>query len=138
MPGRTLELDPNQFLGHGAVGSALQNLGRHGEAAAEHQLALDLAEGTAFMRPVLARSLVLAGRVGEARALLAPEARADVSPYQAATVHLALGETDRALQLLAVAADQRNPWIVLLAVDPLMRALRGHPAFEELVRRVRG
>ena len=29
---------------------------------------------------------------------------------------------------------QRDPWIVLLAVDPLMRALRGHPAFEELVR----
>ena len=34
---RTLELDPHQFLGHWAVGSALQNLGRHDEAAAEHQ-----------------------------------------------------------------------------------------------------
>ena len=106
---RTLELDPHQFLGHWAVGSALQNLGRHDEAAAEHQRALDLAEGTAFMRPVLARSLALAGRVGEARALLAPEGPADASPYQAATVHLALGETDRALELLAVAADRAGP-----------------------------
>ena len=135
---RTLELDPHQFLGHWAVGSALQNLGRHDEAAAEHQRALDLAEGTAFMKPVLARSLALAGRAGEARALLVPEGPAGISPYQAATVHLALGETDRALELLAVAADERDPWIVILAVDPMMRALRGHPAFEELVKRVRG
>jgi DNA-binding winged helix-turn-helix (wHTH) protein/tetratricopeptide (TPR) repeat protein len=135
---RTLELDPHQFLGHWAVGSALQNLGRYGEGAEEHRRALDLAEGTAFMRPVLARSLALAGRVDEARALLAPEGSAEASTYQAATVHLALGETSRALELLASAAERRDPWIVLLAVDPLMRALRGHADFEELVRRVRG
>jgi serine/threonine-protein kinase len=133
---RTLELDPHQFLGHWAVGSALSNLGRHDEAAAEHQRALDLAEGTAFMKPVLARSLALAGRVGDARALLAPEGRADVSPYQAATVHLALGETDRALELLAIAADERDPWIVILAVDPLLRPLRGNRDYEALVRRL--
>jgi DNA-binding winged helix-turn-helix (wHTH) protein/tetratricopeptide (TPR) repeat protein len=134
---RTLELDPHQFLGHWAVGSALQNLGRHDEAVGEHRLALELAEGTAFMKPVLARSLALAGRVDEARALLAPAGPAEASPYQAATVHLALGDTNRALQLLASAADERDPWIVLLAVDPLLRPLRGHTAFEELVKRVR-
>ena len=135
---RTLELDPHQFLGHWAVGSALSNLGRHDEAVGEHRLALDLAEGTPFMKPVLARSLALAGRADEARALLGPEGPAATSPYQAATVHLALGETSRALELLALAADERDPWIVLLAVDPLLRPLRGQPAFEELVRRVRG
>ena len=37
------------------------------------------------MKPVLARSLALAGRVDEARALLWPAARRRV-PYQAATV----------------------------------------------------
>ena len=118
------------------MGSALSNLGRHDEAVAEHQRALDLAEGTAFMRPVLARSLALAGRVGEARALLAPEGPAEASPYQAATVHLALGETDRALELLAAAAEQRDPWVVILAVDPLLRPLRGRPDYEALVRLV--
>jgi hypothetical protein len=75
--------------------------------------------------------------LGEARALLASGEPADASPYQAATVHLALGETDRALELLAVAAAERDPWIVILAVDPMMRPLRGQAAFEELVRRVR-
>jgi hypothetical protein len=90
------------------------------------------------MKPVLARSLALAGRVDEARALLGPEGPADTSPYQAATVHLALGETSRALELLASAADERDPWIVILGVDPMMRTLRGQPAFEGLVTRVCG
>jgi hypothetical protein len=75
----------------------------------EHRRALDLAEGTAFLKPVLARSLALAGQADEARTLLGPEGQADTSPYQAATVHLALGETSRALDLLASAADERDP-----------------------------
>jgi DNA-binding winged helix-turn-helix (wHTH) protein/tetratricopeptide (TPR) repeat protein len=135
---RTLELDPHQFLGHWAVGGALQNLGRHEEAVAEHLMARDLAEGTGFMEPVLARSLALAGRADEARARLAAGEASDVSPYQAATVHLALGETERAFELLAAAADRRDPWIVLLPVDPMMKPLRGHPGYAALVRRVRG
>jgi DNA-binding winged helix-turn-helix (wHTH) protein/Flp pilus assembly protein TadD len=133
---RTLELDPQQFLGHWAVGSALQNLGRHEEAVKEHRRTLDLAEGTGFLAPVLARSLALAGRADEARALVAGLESA--SPYQAATVHLALGEAERALELLTAAADHRDPWIVILAVDPMIEALRGSPAFEALRRRVGG
>jgi DNA-binding winged helix-turn-helix (wHTH) protein/Flp pilus assembly protein TadD len=135
---RTLELDPHQFLGHWAVGGALQNLGRYDEAAGEHQMARDLAEGTGFMEPVLARSLALAGRVDEARSLLSAEGAAGASPYQVATVHLALGETGPALELLAAAAERREPWIVILAVDPMMKPLHGHPGHAALVRRVLG
>jgi DNA-binding winged helix-turn-helix (wHTH) protein/Flp pilus assembly protein TadD len=135
---RALDLDPNQFLGHWAVGGALQNLGRHEEAVTEHLRARALAEGTGFVEAVLARSLALAGRVDEARSRLAAGQGAGASPYQAATVHLALGETERALDLVAAAADGRDPWIVLLEVDPQMRPLHGHPRYAALVRRVTG
>ena len=135
---RSLELDPHQFLGHWAVGGALQNLGRHQEAVAEHLLARELAEGTGFMEPVLARSLALVGRAHEARERLAAGEASGASPYQAATVHLALGEKERALVLLTAAADGRDPWIVLVAVDPMMRPVRGHPEYAALVKRVRG
>jgi DNA-binding winged helix-turn-helix (wHTH) protein/tetratricopeptide (TPR) repeat protein len=135
---RTLELDPHQFLGHWAVGGALQNLGRHEEAVEEHRRALDLAEGIGFMRPVLARSLALAGREDEARALLAEGGLAEAAPYQTATVHLALGEAERALELLAVAAARRDAWVVILSVDPMMRPLRASGGFESLAQRVRG
>jgi tetratricopeptide (TPR) repeat protein len=134
---RALELDPHQFLGHWARGIALQNLGRHEEAVADQRQALHLAEGTGFLRPVLARALALAGQADEARALLAGEDPVGASPYQAATVHLALGETARALDLLASAAERRDPWIVILAADPMMRPLHGHAAYEGLVRRLR-
>ncbi len=135
---RTLDLDPHQFLGHWGLGIALQNLGRYEEAVAEERQALDLAEGTGFLRPVLARALALAGEVDEARALLDAEDPVEASPYQAATVRLALGETERALELLAAAAERRDPWIVILAADPMMRPLHRHAAYEGLVRRVRG
>jgi DNA-binding winged helix-turn-helix (wHTH) protein/tetratricopeptide (TPR) repeat protein len=135
---RTVELDPHQFLGHWALGGALQNLGRHEEAVAEHLMARDLAEGTGFMEPVLARSLALAGRADEARSRLAAGEASGASPYQAATVHLALGDRARALELLGAAADGRDPWIVLVAADPMMKPLHGDPGYAALVRRVRG
>jgi DNA-binding winged helix-turn-helix (wHTH) protein/tetratricopeptide (TPR) repeat protein len=135
---RTLELDPHQFLGHWAVGGALQNLGRYEEAVAEHRVARELAGGTGFMEPVLARSLALAGLTDEARERLTAGEASGASSYQAATVHLALGERERAIEHLATAADGRDPWIVLVGVDPMMKPLRGDPEYEALVRRVRG
>ena len=131
---RTLELDPHQFLGHWAAGGALQNLGRQEEAVDEHRRALALAEGSVFLQPVLARSLALAGHPDEAREIVA--GLGDASHYQQATVHLALGETARALDHLGLAADERDPWVVILGVDPMLRPLRGQPAFEGLLRRV--
>jgi DNA-binding winged helix-turn-helix (wHTH) protein/tetratricopeptide (TPR) repeat protein len=133
---QTLELDPPHFLGHWALGAALANASSLDEAVAELRKAVDLSEGAPFLSAVLARALALCGRADEARAVLA--GGGNVSPYQTATVHLALGERSRALAQLAAAADQRDPWVVALPVDPLLRPLRGDAAFEELVRRVQG
>jgi hypothetical protein len=49
-----------------------------------------------------------------------------------------LGETQRALARLAEAARDRDPWIVLLRVDPKLAPLRRLAAFRELERRVFG
>ena len=43
---------------------------------------------------------------------------------------------ERALELLGRGAADRDPWIVLLAVDPMMKPLHGHPGYAALVRRV--
>ena len=135
---RTLELDPQHFLGHWALGAALANVSAHDEAVAELRRARELSDGAPFLAPVVARALALAGRTEESRALLAAGGSASGSPYQTATVHLALGDRSRTLELLSAAADQRDPWVVVLAVDPVLRALRGDAAFEALVRRVHG
>jgi Flp pilus assembly protein TadD len=139
---KAVELDPNHFLGRWSLGLAFQHLGRHDQAVSEHRKALKLSGGSALMRAVLARSLALAGRKKEARTLLATlerETRANqAGSYAIATVHLALGDTDKALACLEAAAGERDPWLVWLKVDPMLDELRGHRRFAALVRRVFG
>ena len=139
---KAVELDPGHFLGRWSLGLALQHQGRHREAVAEHRKALKLSGGSALMKPVLARSLALAGQRAEARKLLkelerlSRETRA--GSYPNATVHLALGDAEKALACLEAATEERDPWLVWLKVDPMLEALRGHRRFDSLVRRVFG
>lgn len=137
---RTVELDPNHFLGHWGLGLAYEHMGQHSEAVDEHRRAVDLIDGTAFMKAVLARSQALAGEIQDARELLAELEDASrtgyVSPYQKSTVYLALGEADRALDALEAAAQERDPWLVWLDVDPMLDPLRGEARLAALRGRV--
>lgn len=139
---KAVELDPNHFLARWSLGLAFQHEGRHREAVAEHRKALKLSGASALMKPVLARSLALAGQRAEARKLLKELERATretrAGSYANATVHLALGDADAALACLEAATEERDPWLVLLKVDPMLGGLRGQRRFESLVRRVFG
>jgi TolB-like protein/Flp pilus assembly protein TadD len=139
---KAVELDPNHFLGRWSLGLALQHHGRHREAVAEHRKALKLSGGSILMKPVLARSLALAGQPAEARKILKELERVTretrAGSYASATVHLALGDAERALASLEAATEERDPWLVWLKVDPMLDELRGHRRFDSLVRRVFG
>jgi hypothetical protein len=60
-----------------------------------------------------------------------------VSPVAFATILLGLGEVERALDWADVAFDERRGWLAYLKVNPVMDPMRGHPRFEELVRRMK-
>jgi TolB-like protein/Flp pilus assembly protein TadD len=136
---KALDLDPHHFLGHWGMGMALQHLGRHSEAVAAHEQASAALEHAPFARAVVARSLALAGRVDEARAVLRaleePES-AYVSPYQRATVHEALGDRAAALGCLEEAIGPRDAWLVWIDVDPMLDGMRGEPRFAAVRARV--
>jgi hypothetical protein len=55
-----------------------------------------------------------------------------------ATVDVALREPQRALERLRSGCEQRDPWMVLIRIDPMLAPLRGEPQFEELASRVTG
>lgn len=133
-----VELDPHHFLGHWGLGLALQSQRRYDEGLATHREAVRLAPDATLLQPVLARSLALAGRAADARAALAEAEKTapHLSSYQQATVHLALGRTARALDALERAGEQRDPWLVLLKVDPMLEPLRDHPRMRRLLGRV--
>ncbi len=136
---RTLELDPGQFLGHWSHGLALLHVGRVDEAVRSHRRALELSSDGPLMRAMLGCTLARAGDTDAARAALsALQARAPDydHPYQQATLYAALGQSSEALAALTRACDERDAWVVLLAVDPMLHALRADPAWDALRRRV--
>jgi DNA-binding winged helix-turn-helix (wHTH) protein/tetratricopeptide (TPR) repeat protein len=133
-----VDLDPHHFLGHWGLGLAFQSQGRPKEALAEHREAVRLAPDATLLQPVLARSLALAGHKEEAKKTLDAAAKAapHLSAYQQATVHVALGRSARALDLLERAGEERDPWLLWLKVDPMLEPLRAHPRLRRLLARV--
>jgi len=133
-----VELDPHHFVGHWGLGLALQSHRRHADAVAEHREAVRLAPEAALLQPVLARSLAFAGQTAEASDMLeaARGAAPHLSPYQEATVHLALRRTARALDALERAEEAHDPWLVWLKVDPMLGPLRSQGRVKRLLGRV--
>ncbi len=136
---RTLELDPGQFLGHWSLGLALLHTGQAAHAVDAHRRALELSADGPLMRAMLGCTLARAGHPEAARTALeglralAPDYD---YPYQQATLHTSLGEPVPALAALARACDERDAWVALLAVDPMLEDLRGLPDFDRLRARL--
>jgi len=59
-----------------------------------------------------------------------------VSNYGRVLIWTGLGETDRALEALERAFDERSSWMVQLRVDSRLDPLRVYPRFIDLIRRV--
>src|SRR5262249_23636862 len=137
-----LELDPQFYWAHRNLGSALELKGAPGEAIAEYQRALQLDDDPRVLAFV-AHAEASSGRQDEARAILGRLSEMVktryVSPYSFAVIHLALGEKDRALDLLEKDARAGTSFeINFIKVDPYLDPLRGDPRFEALVQKVIG
>ena len=136
---RAAELEPDHFLAQWSLGLACAHNGLFEEAVAAHRRAVELAEGASVMKAVLAWTLARAGRADEARRLLVEieAGSGGAFAYQRATVLAALGEREAALTSLEQAAAARDPWLVLIGVDPMLDPLGGHPRLASLAARVR-
>jgi hypothetical protein len=91
-------------------------------------------------RPALARAHALSGNHAEARRLLDEMLRDTTgmnAPFGIATVYLALGEKDRALEWLEQGYDRRVYPLPDIRVDARFDSLRAEKRFQELLRRMR-
>jgi hypothetical protein len=90
--------------------------------------------------PPLGYTYALAGSRDEARKVLGQleelSKRKYVSAFFIATIHIGLGEKDRAFEWLDNAYQERNPNLVNLKVHPIFDPLRADPRFANLLRRV--
>jgi TolB-like protein/DNA-binding winged helix-turn-helix (wHTH) protein/Tfp pilus assembly protein PilF len=97
------------------------------------------ARNPAFLA-MLAGTLQRAGRVDEAHAILAElnqvADKGYVPDFFLAMAHLWLDKRDDAVRLLQRGYERRDGYLVYLSVTPWADALRGHPPYEDLLRRM--
>jgi len=125
-----LELHPGFRSAHLFLGWSYQLAGRHDEAVEELRKCAEY--------PGIAANLARSGRRTEAEQLLAALLAGDhgyVEPGALATVYLALGDTDAAINSLEGAVEEHSKWAVHLRIG-FFDELRSDPRYQELVRRV--
>jgi precorrin-6B methylase 1 len=88
------------------------------------------------MESNLARSLILAGKKKEGRAIAERLAREGLAFYRLATLEEAMGENEKAVIALEKAFQARDPWLVVLKVDPMLETARKDKRVREIEREV--
>jgi serine/threonine-protein kinase len=135
-----VDLHPFFYKAFTAIGRTLTQLGRYTEAIDMFQKGRSLSGEVPNILAALGQTYALDGREKEARQTLsklkALAAERYVPASSLAVVHIGLGETEAALDLLEIAAERRELTLACLNVHPLYDSLRGEERFEVLVRRI--
>jgi serine/threonine-protein kinase len=132
----TIELNPHFSPGYWILGLVQEQRGEFDESAAAFQRAIQLSPQSPLMQAALGRTFALSGKQDEARRILRElhelAERRYVSPFELASIHFALGQSDDGFQWLAKAFQDRCFELISLRVDPRWESLRGNPRFHKL------
>ncbi|MFN0150157.1 MAG: protein kinase domain-containing protein [bacterium] len=135
---KTLELDSTWVAASLHLAFALEQTGKLDEAVGilENAAARSTDSRCAAL---LGRALACAGRTAQAKEILASlfeRAKLTyVSPYDFAQIYVGLGDTERALEWLGKALEDRAGLVPFLGVDPAFDPLRSDPRFAEILSR---
>ena len=137
---RTVRLDPTYIRGYLflAFGYGLKHM--DAEAFETVKRAVALQGDTIEALPQYAYVLILAGKHAEGLQVLhhleGNLSRQYVSPFELAAIHVALGERNRALDLLETAYRERSRGMFYLKVEPEFLPLHSDPRFQAIVARM--
>lgn len=136
---KALDIDADYLVGLYLIGGVHSRAGRHDDAIRLCRRAVEVSERAPFLLSYLGWAQASAGRAEEARATLAElESRAAteyVAPLHPAVVYAALGERDRAFELLEEAVRRRCCWIAAPRM-PMFDGFRPDPRYAEHLRRI--
>jgi eukaryotic-like serine/threonine-protein kinase len=114
---------------------ALAGQGRHAEAVAELEPAVEMVRRAPLYLAVLGLYYAKAGREQDARAVLAEvQASGHAPQYVLALLHGAVGEMDAAHAHLAAAIEGHEDQVFLMATDPRFDHLKDDPRFDARLR----
>ena len=136
---RALEIEPDNFPALFLLGHAYRQSGELSASVEKLQLARTLLDGPLPLAG-LGHAYAAAGDARGARKILRELERLSkeryVCPYDVAGIHAGLGERDEAFKYLERACEERSSWLIFLAVEPGLDALRADPRFADLLRRI--
>src|SRR5216117_2743121 len=135
-----IDLDPHYSMGHATLGWVYLKKVRYAKGLGELERAISLAPGNTLFVAQLAQAYALVGKVEQARDVLGRlqelSRRRYVSPYHMAYVHTGLGESDRAMDALEQAYEERAGGVYGIKGSFLFTPLRSHPRFTALLRKM--
>jgi serine/threonine protein kinase/Flp pilus assembly protein TadD len=135
-----VEFDPHYDRLRATLGWALVRLGRYDEGIPELEMAVKLTPTNTAWTAQLGQVYAEAGRIDEAndilRTLTALAEKQYVSPYHMAYVLTGLGRHDEAIDWLERAYEQRAGAVYGIKGSFLFEALRTHPRFVALLRKM--
>ena len=138
---QTVELNPHFAPAYLTLGLVQEQRRDFDESAAAFRRAVDLAPRSPRMLAGLARTYALSDRLDQAREALEGmrklAATRHVSPFDFASVHLAMSENDEGFRWLVRACDDRCFDLLSLGVDPRFDELRNSPDFTAILARIR-
>jgi tetratricopeptide (TPR) repeat protein len=135
-----LEMDQNFFWSHAWIGQARIEQRMFAEAIDEIQQALRISGNNTRVLATLGYAYAVAGQRPKAQQVIAElQARSKggyVSPYFLAVISAGLGEKEQALAYLDKAVQERQPYLVLVDVEPVFTGVRDDPRFQALLQRI--
>ncbi|MGL6224896.1 MAG: winged helix-turn-helix domain-containing protein [Steroidobacteraceae bacterium] len=125
---------PEVDIPHRMLSVIASGTGLHEAAVAAGRRAMDLAPETPLVHAALACALARGGWSDEATTLIQLlETRSIASPCPSlAAAYLALGQRDRAIDVITKAREAGSPQFVYSFVDPRLAELNGEPEFERM------
>lgn len=133
---KSVELNPSFPPGLYILGAVYAERGRYGEAIAAQEKAGAISPG---WRTPLARTYAQAGRIDDARALIAAieEKATGMDAYFLAQACIILGDTEQALRWIEFSYEKRWSWIPWIGRERAYAPLYDHPHFKSILARLR-
>jgi serine/threonine-protein kinase len=132
----SIELNPHFPPAYWILGLVQEQRAEFDESAAAFHRALQLSPQSPMMQAALGRTYALSGKKADALRMLAElhklTQRRYVSPFELASLHFALGQTEEGFHWLAKAFQDRCFELICLRVDPRWEAFRSNPQFVRL------